>query len=198
MILSTLVMFVSSPGYVTNIHSHINILDLLPENKISNYCVLCNIEKQKGYTYHCFSCNRCLDGFGRHSNFYLKCIGKKNIIISIINLFFTAFFFITSSACCLSAFIVSDHDLLYEPNIIPFMLNHNNWLYLNITKNILSIVIMIFSILSSSFFIKLIISDIKIAHALFKIKSNRQKIEEDSKEYFNKNKNDKTDLLISK
>ena len=57
---------------------------------------------------------------------------------------------------------------------------------------------MIFSTLSSSFFIKLIISDIKLAHALFKIKSNRQKIEEDSKEYFNKNKNDKTDLLISK
>lgn len=191
-------MFVSRPGYVTNTHPHINILDLLPENKISKYCVLCGIEKQKKYTYHCFSCNKCLDGFGRHSNFYLKCIGKKNIIISIINLFFTAFFFITSSACCLSALIVSDRDLSYSPNIIPFMINHNSWLYLNLTKNCLSMLIMIFSILSSLIFIKLIISDIKTANTLFKIKSNRREIEEESNEYFNTIKNDKADLFISK
>ena len=197
MIICSVFMFFSKPDYVLIVNETFKILDIINDAAlVKNFCLLCNIEKQDNYTEHCLICDKCVDGYGRHSYFYHRCIGRNNIILSIINYIIVILFYLTNVVYALLVIILYKEDLTYDKNTIPFMLSHMSWLYQNVTKNFISVVILVYSIIVTVFLFIYLISEIKLASKIMKVQSRRKEMNEEIRAQANASKKIGKDGLL--
>ena len=86
-------LLIIEPGYCKNLEllkKGKNLLKLLVEKgeNLKEYCPYCCI-KNKENIKHCIICNKCVFKLSHHCFWINKCIGKKNLIIYMLFLFFS-------------------------------------------------------------------------------------------------------------
>ena len=105
------VLLIKEPGYCKNLEliregGGGNILKLLVDKgeDLKEYCPYCCVKNDKNIK-HCIICNKCVLKLSHHCFWINKCIGKKNLIIYILFLFFSYSYafhslFICFYLCC--------------------------------------------------------------------------------------------------
>ena len=76
------------------------------------------------------------------------------------------------------------------------MLSHMSWLYQNVTKNFISVVILVYSIIVTVFLFIYLISEIKLASKIMKVQSRRKEMNEEIRAQANASKKIGKDGLL--